>query len=233
MHTAMETMKERWEKVQSAIARSAEKVGRRPGDIAVVAVTKGVSAERILEARAAGMSIVGENRVQEAEGKIPVIADPGLSWHMIGHLQTNKVKTALSLFQLIQSVDSVRLAKTLSDESFAMGKVTSVLLEVNISGEPQKYGFGTEEIYTAIDQMAGFDGIRIQGLMGIGPGTPDDESIRIAFKKLKGVFGACKSVKQPNVEMKWLSMGMSDDFHIAIEEGANMVRLGRALFGHR
>ena len=230
MNSTTGKIKERVEAIQLAIDEAAKKNGRSAKDITLVAVTKGATPEAILEARAAGVMFFGENKVQEAETKIAVVNDPSVQWHMVGHLQTNKIKTALSLFSLIQSVDSVRLAKMISDESILNNKVTAVLLEVNISGEVQRFGFSAEEIYTAIESMSEMPGIRIMGLMGIAPVKVAPEVVRAAFKKLRNIFSVCKGVKQDNLEMKYLSMGMSDDYKIAIEEGANMIRLGRALF---
>jgi len=229
MHSAMVGIREKLERVRAAMEEAARKGGRSANDITLVAVTKGASPEAVAEAREAGLSIFGESKVQEAETKIPQAGGPA-EWHMVGHLQTNKVKTAVSLFNLIQSVDSVRLAKAVSDESAALGKVTPVLLEVNISGEAKRFGFSPEEIYAGMEAAAGMPGIRVTGLMGIAPHPADEGSKRAAFKKLKSVFSVCKALKRPNLEMKYLSMGMSDDYKIAIEEGSNMIRLGRALF---
>ena len=220
----------RFETVQAKIDEAARKTGRSLKDITLVAVTKGVKSELILEVKEAGLSIFGENRVQEAEEKIPAVNFPDVQWQLIGHLQSNKVKTAVALFQLIQSVDTVRLADKISQEALAAGKMMPVLLEVNISGEEQKYGFKTEEVYSAIDQMASMQGIRVLGLMGMASNLVNENVKRETFKKLRGLFSACKMLKHPNIEMKFLSMGMSDDYGIAIEEGANMVRIGRALF---
>ena len=221
---------ERLAQIQEAIEKAAIKSGRFSKDITLVAVTKGVEPQAILEARGAGILIFGENKVQESESKIPVINRPDIQWHMVGHLQTNKIKTALSLFHLIQSVDSVRLAKEISEISAADNRVTPMLLEVNISGEQKKFGFSTDEIYTAIDSIVKLPAIKVLGLMAIGPHKVEDEVKRQAFKKLKSIFSVCKSIKSNNLEMKHLSMGMSDDFEIAIEEGSNMIRLGRAIF---
>lgn len=256
----MINIKERLAQVQEAIEKAAIKSGRSSKDITLVAVTKGVEPQVILEAREAGLLIFGENRVQEAESKIPVInqpankasadfqpankasadsqpatkasadSQPDVQWHMIGHLQTNKIKTALSLFALIQSVDSVRLAKEISEISAADNRVTPMLLEVNISTASKKFGFGADEIYTAIDLIVKLPAIKVLGLMAIGPNHVEDALKRQAFKKLKSIFSVCKSIKSNNLEMKHLSMGMSDDFEIAIEEGSNMIRLGRAIF---
>jgi len=213
--------------VEVRIDTAAKKAGRSLKDITLVAVTKNAAPQAVLEAQQAGIRVFAENRIQEAEVKIPQVA---AEWHMIGHLQTNKVKTALSLFSLIQSVDSVRLAEKIQEAALAENKTVSVLLEINISGEEQKYGFKPEEIYGAADALKTFSHLRVLGLMGIAPNSADLEARRTSFKKLKNIFGVCKSMKAENFEMKYLSMGMSDDFDIALEEGSNMLRIGRALF---
>ena len=226
----IDDFKIRLEAVRSRLEDAARKSGRSLKDITLVAVTKGTKTDLIRQAKEAGLVICGENRVQEAEEKILALLDTEIQWHLVGHLQSNKVKTAISLFQLIQSVDTVRVAGKISQGSLAENKMSSVLLEVNISGEAQKYGFKPEEVYSAIDEIGQMPGIRVQGLMGIAPNTPEEQPKREAFKKLKGIFSACKMLKHANIEMKYLSMGMSDDYVIAVEEGSNMVRIGRALF---
>jgi len=222
--------KDRLDHVQRLIEKAAQQSGRSLKDITLVIVTKGVKSEAVLEAREAGINIFGENRIQEAVEKIPAVQGADIQWHLIGHLQSNKVKAAISLFQLIQSVDTVRLADKINQEALAENRVVSVLLEVNISGEEQKYGFNPEEIYSALDLIAKMPGLCVLGVMGIAPNVADDNVKRETFKKLKGIFSVCKTLKYENVEMRYLSMGMSDDYVIAIEEGANMVRLGKALF---
>ena len=226
----MSFIQERLASIQNRIEAAAQKSGRSLKDIEVVAVTKGISVERILEAQAAGISVFGENRVQEAEVKIPAVQVPGLEWHMIGHVQSNKVKTTLALFGLIQSVDSIRLAKNISGESQAQNKVTRFLLEVNISGQPQRFGFSPQEIYGAVQEITKLPAIHVLGLMGMAPNKAAPGKIRESFKTLRNIFSVLKTLKSENLEMKYLSMGMSDDFEIAIEEGSNMIRLGRALF---
>ena len=223
----------RLQNVQNKIDEAARKTGRSLKDITLVAVTKGVKPELIHEAREAGITLFGENRVQESAEKIPVFQDTDIQWHLIGHLQSNKVKTAISLFQLIQSVDTVRLTDKINQESLAENRVTSILLEVNISGEEQKYGFTTEEIYSAIDLIAKMPGVRVLGLMGIAAQTTEDSVKRETFKKLRSIFSVCKTLKYPNIEMKVLSMGMSGDYQLAIDCGSNMVRIGSAIFGER
>ena len=223
------TVKEKLLAVETRIAGAAARAGRKREDITLVGVTKKATLEAIREAYDAGLKVFGENKVQEAETKIP-LADFAAEWHMIGHLQTNKIKTAAALFSFIQSVDSLRVAKALSRASAESAKTIKILLEVNISQEPQKYGFNSQEIYRAIEEIAALPFISIQGLMGMAPLTEDESGKRAAFKELKGLFSVCKSIKKENIAMRYLSMGMSDDFELAIEEGSNMVRIGRAIF---
>lgn len=232
MSEAANDLQMRWQKIRDAALAAASLSGRSLNDITIVAVTKNFPASVVREAVLVGASVFGENRVQEAAEKIP-LAGSGMKWHLIGHLQTNKVKTAVGLFDLIQSVDSVRLARAISDESIQLKKMTRVLLQVNISGEEQKYGFEPARIYAAVDEISQLQSIRVEGLMGIAPLEGGETARRAAFKNLKLIFGALKSAKFSGVEMKYLSLGMSDDFAEAIEEGSNMIRVGRALFGER
>ena len=220
--------RQKYDVVLEKMDKAAQKSGRSLKDVILVAVTKKVSVEKILEAQNAGLKIFGENKIQEAVSKVPQV--PGAEWHMIGSLQTNKIKTALSLFHLIQSVDSLRLAQKINDEARAEGKTANVLLEINISREPQKHGFSADAIYSAMDEMALLPNLKIMGLMGMGPYPVDPDKTRAAFKTLRSCFSVCKGLKLPNMEMRYLSMGMSEDYEIAIEEGSNMLRLGRALF---
>lgn len=213
-------------RARERISQAAARTGRAPDSVSIVAVTKGLPHERVAEAAAAGMAVFGESRVQEAAEKVPAVAG---EWHLIGHLQSNKVKDAVALFSMIQSVDSVRLAKEISREALAAGKVMPVLLQVNISGEAQKHGFAPADVYAALDEIGEFESVRVSGLMGMAAQGADAGTLRASFKTLKMLFGACRSAKA-KADMRWLSMGMSDDFETAVEEGANMVRLGRALF---
>ena len=223
------SVKENLEKTEARIASAAAKSGRSRKDITLVAVTKGASIPQILEAKALGLEIFGENKVQEAGPKITEIG-AGSQWHMIGHLQSNKVPEAVSLFSMIQSVDTARLAEKINTEAQKQNKVMPILLEINASGEEQKYGFAPEEIYTAIEEISVLEHLEVLGVMGMAPNSEDPAARREAFKKLRSIFSVCKSIKKENIKMKHLSMGMSDDFEVAIEEGANMVRLGRVLF---
>ena len=220
-------VKENVERVREKIDAAAQHFGRSLKDVTLVAVTKSASVEQILEAQQAGVTVFAENRIQDAQVKIPQVT---AEWHMIGHLQSNKIKTALGLFQCVQSVDSVRLAKEINEALLAENRVLPVFLEVNISGEKQKFGFDPMEVYSAVDEIKPLTQLAVQGVMGIAPNTEDAEARRASFKKLKGVFTVLKSMKGERFEMKHLSMGMSDDFEIAVEEGSTMLRLGRALF---
>ena len=216
MRLKLQSLKQR---IQSA----ALKTGRSLEDVALVAVTKTAEPAEILEAAEAGLRVFGENRVQEAARKIQAVQFPSVEWHLVGHLQTNKAAQAVSRFSMIQSVDSIKIAKAVSDEALRQQKTMPVLLEVNISGQPRRYGFSWEEVEEAAPRMAKFSGIRVEGLMGIAPHPAEDTEKRKCFRKLKDLFLKLGP-------MKYLSMGMSDDFEMAIEEGSNMVRIGRALF---
>ncbi len=218
--------------VQKRIAEAALKTGRQPGDITLVAVTKTVASDLINQAIAGGVTVIGENRVQEAVQKHPGITG-GVQWHLIGHLQSNKAKKAVEMFSLIHSVDSLDLAREIGRRALEANKVQEVLLEVNTSGEPQKYGFGLEEIINALNEVKDIEGIKVMGLMTVGPLTEDDQRVRKAFRRLRIIFQEAAKLNLPNVQMKHLSMGMSGDFETAIEEGSNMVRIGSAIFGSR
>jgi pyridoxal phosphate enzyme (YggS family) len=225
-------IKENLEAVQKRIAEAALKTGRPPGDITLVVVTKTVAAGLINQAIACGVAVIGENRVQEAVQKQPEITG-GMQWHLIGHLQSNKAKKAVELFSLIHSVDSLDLAREIGRRALEIGKVQEVLLEVNTSGEPQKYGFELEEILNALNEVKDIEGIKVMGLMTVGPLTEDDQRVRKAFRRLRIIFQEAAKIGYPNIQMKHLSMGMSGDFEMAIEEGSNMVRIGSAIFGAR
>ena len=227
----MKSFKESLDEVLGRIDAAARKTGRTGQDVTLVAVTKQASVPAILEAQQAGVQVFAENRIQDAMEKIPQI--PGVEWQMIGHLQTNKIKTALGLFSCLQSLDSVRLAQEVNAQLLSENRVFPVLLEVNISGEKQKFGFEPDNIYSAVDEIKKLTQLEVRGVMGIAPNTEDTEARRAAFKKLRGVFTVLKSMKGERFQMKYLSMGMSDDFETAIEEGSNMVRVGRALFGRK
>lgn len=198
----------------------------------MVAVTKTFPAEAIELAIAAGVGIIGENRVQEALEKYPRIGTR-VEWHLIGHLQSNKAKRAVEIFSLIHSIDSVTLAGEVGRRAVQIGKNQEILLEVNTSGEPQKYGFRPEEVINVLKEIKDIEGLKVLGLMTVGPLTDDTVKVRGSFKMLKRLFDEIKAQDIPNIEMKHLSMGMSGDYRMAIEEGSTMIRVGSAIFGSR
>ena len=228
----MSTISENLKRLEEGIEKAALRSGRRNEDITIVAVTKNVEPERIIEGIDAGIKIIGENRIQEAEEKFKFITKD-VEKHLVGHLQTNKVKKALELFDLIQSVDSLHLAQEISKKAKEKEKPAEVLIEVNTSGEPSKYGIKPEEVSGLVEEISRLENISIKGLMTVGLLTEEIEKVRPCFVKLRNIFESLKSLKKENVEMKYLSMGMSSDFEVAIEEGANMIRIGTAIFGAR
>jgi len=215
---------ERVERVGERVEAACRRSGRSPEAVTLVAVTKGVAAQAIREAVAAGIAHLGENRVQEAEAKRPELADleAGVRWHMVGHLQTNKVKTAIGLFDIIHSVDSLRLAEAISKRAT---KAVSVFLEVNVEAEPNKYGFALDELPHQHETISRLQHIYVRGLMTVAPQAHDSEAVRPVFSRLRNTA--------ESLGLHELSMGMSDDFEVAVEEGATCVRVGRAIFGER
>jgi PLP dependent protein len=214
--------------VRARIAHAAARGGRSPDSVTLVAVTKTVSVDRIREAMVHGLRIFGENRVQEAREKVPQI--PEASWHLIGSLQRNKVKEALGLFHLIHSVDSVALAEEIGRRALAGGAAVQILIQVNISEEPQKHGVPPQEAAAVVGEVARIPGVRVRGLMGMAPVVATREDARPFFRRLREIRDRVRD-HLAEVTLPDLSMGMSDDFEIAIEEGATMVRVGRAVFG--
>lgn len=214
------------------LQEAAESCGRSAADITVVAVSKTRPLQDVVDAVAAGMKDIGENRVQEAERKY-VGLKRDFRLHMIGHLQSNKARDAVALFDVIQSVDSIRLAEILDREFARVGKIGEIMLEVNTSGEFQKYGLPPEEVVAAARRVFALSNTRLGGLMTVGPLTDDEAKIRTAFGDLRRLFEQIRSEHANRNEFSELSMGMSDDYQIAVEEGATMIRVGRALFGPR
>ncbi|MFQ5454920.1 MAG: YggS family pyridoxal phosphate-dependent enzyme [Nitrospirota bacterium] len=219
-------------KIIERVESVAGSVCRNPEDIKLVAVTKGVKISEIREGIEAGIRIIGENRVQESLPKIEAIKDD-ISWHMIGHLQTNKVKDVIGRFELIHSVDSLNLAREIERRAKGRGIVQKILLEVNLSGEESKYGFCEEDIIEDIREISRFENIMVRGLMTIPPYSVNPEDAREYFSQLRRLFKKIREEKIDNIYMEELSMGMSNDFEVAIEEGATMVRIGTAIFGQR
>jgi hypothetical protein len=228
----MTTIKENIHQVRSMLARQAAASGRNIADITLVAVTKTVAPEYIQEALTAGVTDIGENKVQEAMAKSSHISG-SVHWHFIGHLQTNKVKAAVQLFELIHSVDSLKLAEAIDLEAGRIGKKQRILVEVNISGEESKYGCSPEAAIELIKAAGSRNNLQIEGLMTMAPFTTDKNQVQAVFRGLRELKDKIAGEHIPNTAMKHLSMGMSQDFEIAITEGATLLRIGTAIFGHR
>ncbi len=226
--------------VQERIARAAERAHRDPGEITLVAISKTFPVEAVLAVRALGVQDVGENRVEEAGDKIPQVNErlesgQRITWHMVGHLQHRKVKDASTLFDIVHSVDSLRLARRLSDRARETGHAMPVLLEVNVSGETSKYGLAPnprEEFLATVGEMLALPNLDVQGLMTMAPIVSSPEDARPYFRALRALRDELRA-RYPDQSWRHLSMGMTDDFQVAISEGATMVRIGRAIFGAR
>ena len=210
--------------VERRIAQAAQRVGRSPAEVIIIAVTKEVSPQAIEAALEAGIMHIGENRVQEAREKIARLPNlqPCPTWHLVGHLQTNKVKTAVEIFDIIHSIDSLRLAQAISHR---VQSTFPVLLQVNVSEEKTKSGFSVAELPKAAEEVARLPKLEVKGLMTIAPLVSDPEEVRPIFRRLRQL--------RDSLGLEHLSMGMSDDFEVAVEEGATMVRIGRIIFGER
>jgi pyridoxal phosphate enzyme (YggS family) len=229
-------------RLNERISDSAARTGRKREEITLVAVTKTFPAERIAEAWEAGLRDFGENRVQEAEPKIEWSREngPNLNWHMVGHLQRNKTKKAIQLFDVIESVDTLRLAQEISRRALAASENVPVLLEVNVSGETSKYGFPLNEeddkqlnhFLEEVQEIVALPNLDPQGLMTVAPFGAREEELRACFRRVRVLLGILRG-QFTNQQWQHLSMGMTDDFEIAIEEGATIIRVGRAIFGSR
>lgn len=222
--------------IRERIAAAARRAGRSGDEIALMAVTKTHRPELIREAYAAGLRLFGENRVQEFASKAAALADlAGAEWHMIGHLQTNKSAKAVELFAAVDSVDSLKLAEKLNASALEHGKKLPVLIEVNVGGEAAKSGVApdSQELEQLLSAAPRLEALEFRGLMSVPPFTDDPEGARPYFKKLRQLRDAIAARKLPGVGMDVLSMGMSHDFGVAIEEGSTCVRLGTAIFGER
>ncbi len=229
----MKDIAERLKTIRERIAQAALRAGRSPKEIKLLAASKTVSVEKIRQAAAAGVQLFGENYVQEAREKIKQLKDLGLTWHLIGHLQKNKAKLAVELFDLIETVDSLSLAEELDRRARARGRVMPILVEVNIGGEKSKAGVAPQDLLKFIGEIAPLANLRVCGLMTIPPFREDPEEVRPYFRQLRELAEELKRAAIPGVEIKDLSMGMSHDFEVAIEEGATIIRLGTAIFGPR
>jgi len=203
-----------------------------PPHVTLVAATKGRSPEEVEEAISAGVRVIGENYVQEAERK-KVAVKSDAEWHMIGRLQRNKVKKAVRLFDVIQTVDSFKLAREIDKRARDAGKVMPVMIEVNTGREPQKGGVMPEDALNLVREISSLKNVEVIGLMTMGPYVENPEDIRPYFRLAREIFENIRSLDLPNVDMRYLSMGMSSTYQVAVEEGANMVRIGTAIFGPR
>ncbi len=199
----------------------------------LVAVSKTVPAERIRQAYEAGLREFGENRVQEADAKRPALSDLNATWHLVGHLQSNKAKLARELFHCVQSLDSFRLAQKLDQAAMSSGDRLPVLLQLNLGEEPSKFGAREEEVLSLVEQVSRLATLEVRGLMVLPPFFEDPERARPFFRRLRELAKTIETRNLPNVSMQELSMGMSHDFDVAIEEGATIVRVGTAIFGPR
>jgi pyridoxal phosphate enzyme (YggS family) len=221
------------EAVRARIRQAAERAGRSPDEVTVVAVTKTHPVGAVAEAVAAGLADVGENKVQEALAKQDAWTGPPVKWHLIGHLQRNKAKQAVGRFALIHSVDSIRLADALEQAAATKDIVQDVLVQVNVAREEQKDGVAPDEAEALVRHVDSLPHLALKGLMTMAPFTDDEHLIRATFRGLRELGEECRSAARRTPHEWQLSMGMSSDFEIAIEEGATLVRLGTILFGER
>jgi PLP dependent protein len=223
-------------RIHDRITAAARRAGRNPNEISLMAVTKTFPPERIREAYEAGLRLFGENRVQEFAGKADSLSDlPDADWHMIGHLQSNKAAKATELFAAVDSVDSLRLAEKLNSAAQQLRKKLAVLIEINVGGEIAKSGVapGSKELEELLQGAAQLDHLEFRGLMTVPPFTDDPQQARPYFQKLRQLRDQIDARKLPKISTNILSMGMSHDFELAIEEGSTCVRLGTAVFGER
>jgi pyridoxal phosphate enzyme (YggS family) len=226
-----EIMKNHVDEIVKKIEAAKIRSGRNNEDILLIAVSKTQAYNRLLEAQSLGLNTFGENKVQELIEKYPLIN--GASWHFIGHLQKNKVKYIIDKIDLIHSVDSIDLAKEIDKRAGAIGKKVHILIQVNIGKETSKSGIFEEDSLQFLKEISEFDNLIVNGFMTVPPINTDEVTTRNYFKNMKNIFTNAKNLNYNNFDIKYLSMGMTDDFEIAIEEGANIVRIGSGIFGKR
>ena len=226
-------LKERLESILARIERTTLRCGRRPEDVRLVAVAKTKPADLVRQAIVAGAQIIGENYVQEAREKFETLIDLPVQWHFIGHLQTNKAKYAVRMFDLIHTVDSFKLALELDRQAYKAAKIQNILVQVNISGETTKSGVSDEETIALLKQIGALKNLRVRGLMTMPPFFDAPEKARPYFAQLRTLSQRIGQQHLTNIVMEELSMGMTGDFEVAIEEGATLVRIGTAIFGDR
>lgn len=230
---AQALLAEQWQDVERRVASAARRSGRAPADIKVVAVTKTVPPEVVREALGLGLLDLGENRVQEALAKQSAVGRHAATWHLIGSLQTNKARRAVESFDLIHSLDRLELAEALDRAGESTGARADVLIQVNVAGEAAKHGLPPAELPDFVRRVLSYGHLRLRGLMTIAPLAADPEEARPVFGRLRQLFLQVAEESAVGSPWQWLSMGMSQDFEVAIEEGANLVRIGTALFGRR
>ena len=227
------SIRENIDDIVKKIEADCKKVGRNPNDITLIAVSKTVESPKVREAVAAGVDNLGENRVQELVKKYDELKDLDIKWHMIGHLQKNKVKYIIDKTVLIHSVESLSLAEEINKRAEKNNLIANVLVELNIGEEDSKFGIKEESVYDFILSLEKFENLRVVGLMTVAPFCENPEDVRWVFKKMKYIYDKISTMNLRNTEMKYLSMGMTNDFEIAIEEGSNIIRIGTAIFGAR
>lgn len=225
------SVSENWQRLQARVGAAAERAGRRPEDVTVIAVSKTFAASTVQEAYDEGLRIFGENRVQEALEKQPAVPADS-EWHLIGHLQSNKARQVVGRFALIHSVDSVHLARELEKHAAKRNLRQPVLVQVNVADEQTKSGFEPLELPDAMADIARLEHLELRGLMTIGPLVTNPEEARWVFAQLRKLRDDA-TARQPKLDLRDLSMGMTGDFEVAIEEGATLIRVGRAIFGER
>ena len=226
-------IKENLENIRLKMKMAAESCGRNPDEVRLVAVSKTMPKEKLKAAVEAGVAMLGENYVQEAKEKFNDLYTLPVAWHFIGHLQSNKAKYVVKIFDLIHSVDSLKLARQLDKQAKKINKTQDVLIQVNISEEPSKSGTRTEQTLEIVQEISRFENIAIKGLMTMPPYFNAPERVQPFFKSLRELRDQIREENIPNVSMDELSMGMTGDFEVAIQEGATLVRIGTAIFGER
>lgn len=226
-------IKDNIDNILNRVATSAQKSGRNPEDITIIAVSKTVDSEIARQAVELGLLNLGENRVQEFINKYEQLNNLDIKWHMIGHLQKNKVKYIIDKAELIHSIENLDLANEINKRAEQHGIISEVLIELNIGEEESKFGINSEHVYDFIKSINQYDHILVAGLMTVAPNCENPEEVRWIFKKMKEIYDNISKMELKNTDMKYLSMGMTNDFEIAIEEGSNIVRIGTAIFGAR
>lgn len=226
-------LEERYLAIKSEIANLATKSNRSPDEVKLMLVSKTVPVERIIKTIELGHKLYGENKVQELSEKVPQFSERGVDFHFIGHLQSNKIKKCLEFATMIHSVDRISLAQEMNQYLQKINKTVDILIQVNTSGESSKFGVHPSEVFDLVEKVATLSHLQIKGLMTLAKFSSEEKEVRPCFQLLKKIFDEIKKRNIPNVEMKELSMGMSSDYRIAIEEGATILRIGTAVFGKR